>query len=193
MNSRDRLDDLLSEGRLSAPANERMFERIYGAATGRRRRWAVALAVPGLGALALLLLPMGNSGDRVGELRAKGGAAVLIEVDCARGSVSACPVGSPLLFRVDRVTAPVFLQAYADAADGTRTWLFPTRATPAPGVAPGEGPRILPQGAMLSGQPGRYRVHVVVSKSPLDREAVVQGVASSIVDQHVTDISMVRP
>ena len=55
MDPRDQLDDLLAEGRLAAPARERMFDRIYAASAGRaRRRWA-AMLVPALAAVALLV------------------------------------------------------------------------------------------------------------------------------------------
>ncbi len=191
MTSRDRLDDLLSEGRLSAPANERMFDRIYGATSGRRRRWVLAMLVPTLGILAVVLMPLRQRTDSARRLRDKGGTSILVELECERGPISACPVGSPLLFRADGLTGPTFLQAYAEGADGSRTWLFPTRATPAPAIAPTTGPQVLQKGAMLGGHPGRYRVHIVVSSSPLDREAVVKGSAPSILDHHVTDVSMV--
>lgn len=192
MDTRDRLDDLLSEGRLSAPANERMFDRIYGATSRRRRRWVVAMLVPALGIFAFVLSPLRPHTQGARGLRDKGGSRAFVELECERGPISACPIGSPLLFRADGLTTPTFLQAYADGADGSRTWLFPTSATPAPVIVPTTGPQVLSKGAMLGGPAGRYRIHIVVSTSPLDREEVVKSTAPTILDHHATDVSMVE-
>src|SRR5436190_14482325 len=94
------LDLILSRGRLTGPAADRLRERVLEQVVPRRpawwRRWLVV--VPTLAAAtAAVVLFVRPGGDTADGVRAKGAAAgISVELACSGGSPAACPRGARL-------------------------------------------------------------------------------------------------
>ncbi len=170
----DDLDELLARGGLSGPARERTLEAVLEVARGERSRFwrrlfyfaTPAVATVAVGVMLLVrpaapgFTPKGNPG------------APLLEVACKQSAGPRCPRGGTLLFRVAGATAGGFLSAYAEPASGPgeRVWYLPAGGEAA-AVQATEAPQLLRLGARLGPEqpPGAYKVHLVLSKTPLDR------------------------
>src|SRR6185369_7168651 len=137
MDSRDRIDELLARGRLSAPRRERMFEAVYARARPRRGGWRPLTLLAACGAAAAVAIVAGSRGldTEAQHFRAKGAGHPVMEVGCSEGPMTRCPRGATLVFKLDGAVGG-FLHAYATAGDGRgdRIWYFPTGSTPAPRI-----------------------------------------------------------
>jgi hypothetical protein len=169
-----KLDALLAQGRLGGPAKERILAAVLDAQPKPARRWQRTIIWVGslsTAAVAVVLLALSRppSGFRA---RGAAGAAPLVEVGCAGGDTT-CAAGATLVFRVAGALEGGFLQAYAEpmAAGGERVWYFPSGGAPSPFVPAGPAPQTLAEGVRVGAEqpPGRYRVHLVLSRRPLDR------------------------
>jgi hypothetical protein len=203
--SDEEIDTLLSEGRLSGPTKDRVFEGALrdagigdGGAPRARASWRTRLAVTtGLtlatGVAAMILVPRISRQDDA--FRVKGAAAALeLDVACVgaagAGSLGACPQGATLVFSI-RGDRPLggYLAGYADpGSGGERIWYFSadgdTPALPA-SVRDATLPfskaiRIGPEHA-----PGEYRVSLFVTRAPLTKTALLSGT-------HAADIIATR-
>ncbi len=177
----DYLDKLLGRDRLSGPAREQILRQALKAAGvapllpwWRRARlgWWVP-AVAGVTALVLLIHPR-QTHDGFAP-KGSGLREPVVEVGCLGGSALRCRTGEPLIFRVAGADAGGYLAAYAEpvgASGGQRVWYFPTAGAAAAQVAAQAEPQTLRQAARLGSEqpPGRYQVHLVLSRRPLTRE-----------------------
>jgi hypothetical protein len=193
----DELDRLMARGGLGGAAREQILEGLLGAEAppaprpSRRRLWMGGLALAAAGAAALVFV-VRPSKD---EFRAKGAGAGLAELglDCEQGSLSACPLGSTLMFRVSSVGSAAYLQAYAEPRDGgERVWYF-SAENQAPRLAARANTQVVRQGVRLGPEhrPGRYRVHVVLSTTPLGRTALLAGSPSTQLSATVVELNVV--
>jgi hypothetical protein len=190
--SDDEIDMLLGEGRVTAPAQERIFDRALrdagvGAAPPRRRGFRFSFAAGlslALGAAAVMIVPRLAHRQDAG-FRAKGaaslGAGPELDVSCiadgAAAALAACPAGARLVFSVSGNTAGGYLAAYAEPrAGGERIWYFsaegqsPPLPTATGTVALGQAIRLGPEHA-----PGDYRISLYVTRVPLPRAALLAG------------------
>lgn len=179
MDDRDRLETLLARGRLSGAERERILGDALaaaGAAPAWWRRRALWLLAPTLAAATAVALVVRLDGG----FRARGAAAAVhLEVGCRDG---ACRPGGLLLFRVEGAAAGGFLSAYAEPErGGERLWYFPLEDGTAPEVAAQPAPQILRLGVPIGREhpPGRYRVHLVLSRDrPAPRAAGADVIAT---------------
>lgn len=180
------LDALLSGGRLSGPARDRIFDSV-AAEVGRearsrvrRRVWATVLAGAGAAAALLVLAPRLKTIDSQ-PFRAKGGessGAAQLEVVCSGGTLASCPQGATLMFGASGAAGTGVLSAYAEPLEGNleRIWYF---------SADGESPRLtiggstdVAQRAVRIGSehaPGRYRLHVFLTREPVSQATLLAG------------------
>jgi hypothetical protein len=199
MISRNELDRLLARGRLSGPRRDRIFEsverRVHPIGAVVRSRF-VMIAGPLVlaAAVALVLKPAAFRRD---EFASKGGPATTVQIDCLGGTLSACPRGSKLAFRLDAGASRFYVQAYAQPDDpgAERVWYFPTASAPAPYVDTSAEDRKLEKGIVIGPEHGahRYRIHVVTSSMPLSREEVLRGAGPAIRSNDVANLEIVEP
>jgi hypothetical protein len=93
--------------------------------------------------------------------------------------LSACPVGSRLLFAVEGAGTG-YLAAYADPArGGERIWYF-SRDSQSPALAPVAGTQVAPKAILLGTEhpPGDYLVQVLVTSEPLSRAQLARSPAT---------------
>jgi hypothetical protein len=196
VSSRDKLDDLLARGRLSAPRRERIFEEVDRRIRWRRgSRFAIVAAPLALAAgLALLLRPQGTGS---GPYAPKGTLQSHVEVGCSGGELSHCPVGSKLIFHLDALQSAGFLHAYAEPLEPgrERVWYYPTTVNPPPHVEAAAGPQIMSQGIVVGPEhvPGHYRLHLVVASLPLSREELLADSSRNVVASNVFEMVVVEP
>jgi hypothetical protein len=196
VSSRDKLDDLLARGRLSAPRRERIFEEVVGQVRHPRasRYFIIAGPLALAAGLALLLRP---GSDHSGQFAAKGTLRSNVELGCSDGELSHCPRGSKLIFRLDALSSEGFLHAYAEPVDAgqERVWYFPTATTPPPHVRPAAGAQVMGQGIVVGPEhaASHYRVHLVVASTQLSREEVLASSMRSIVAEDVIEMVIVDP
>ena len=196
MSSRDRLDDLLARGRLSAPRRERIFEEVDRRVRRPRVSRIVLVAAPLALAAGLAVLLRSQSGGPE-HYAAKGTLQSHVELGCSGGELTHCPHGSKLIFRLEGLLSAGFLHAYAEPLQPgrERVWYYPTAANPPPQVGPaGEG-HILGQGIALGPEhvPGRYRVHLIVAATPLSREELLAGSMRNVVAADTIEMVVVEP
>jgi hypothetical protein len=197
----DELDRLMARGGLGGAAREQILEAVLGKTAAREPRasrwrlWLGGLALAASAATAIaLVVPAHRQGD---EFRAKGGANVVPELglDCQGGALTACPLGSTLIFRVSAVARAGYVQAYAEPRDGgERVWYF-SAETQAPLVPARPGTQAVRQGVRLGPEhrPGVYRVHIAFSTTPLDRAALLAGSAPGLSGTAVRELNVVAP
>jgi hypothetical protein len=196
VSSRDKLDDLLARGRLSAPRRERIFEEVDRHVRWRRAaRYAMVAAPLALAAgLALLVRPHDAGPDPYAP---KGTLQSHVELGCSGGELFHCPTGSKLIFRLDALKEAGFLHAYAEPLDPgrERVWYYPTMANPSPHVEAASGAQIMGQGIVVGPEhvPGRYRVHLVVAPTPLSREDLLADSLRNVVAADVVEMVIVEP
>lgn len=182
------VDRLLSGGPLSGPQYDPIADAVLARTVIRRRaRWlAPTLSLAALAAAAsvgLFLLtgqePTGSSDTlRAKGPIARGASPGTLEIGCAgrvpvEGRLT-CPFGSTLTFSVNAAATSGYLSAFAQRVGDTKRepiWYFPSPSGDAPLVSPGEGTRVLDQGARLGAphEAGTYAVTVILSDRPLSR------------------------
>jgi hypothetical protein len=175
----DDLDRLLARGRLSGAQRERILERVLDkSANPRRRRLAYLMVAAPLvaAAAALIMVPQLGEGSK---FSAKGNAASLVEASCSGGLLSACPIGSNLIFRFDGVSTPAYVHAYATPSPpnaGERIWYFPTSSVPAPQLKANASSEVLPKAVLIGPEhsASAYQITVVLSAKPLTRDDLLQ-------------------
>jgi hypothetical protein len=165
----DKLDRLLAEGRLGGPRRDQIWTQVLATTAARRRRWrSAAVWLSSMATAAALFIVF----LRPSSFRARGEGDAVLEVVCRDGSLDRCVAGSKLLFRVASAEGG-FLSAWAEAeAGGTRVWYWPDSDGAAPQVAPSASPIMLPVGIEIGSEqpPGRYRIHLLLTRRPLTRE-----------------------
>jgi hypothetical protein len=189
----ERLDALLARGRLGGPARDRILAGALAktAAPHRWRRlltWAVPMTAAAAAAVVLLSL-------RPPEFRARGGAGPVLEIACRDGSLSACPSGSTLLFRSSGVAEGGFLSAWAvPEGSAARVWYFPADNGASPALAARPETQTLARGIRLGPEqpPGRYRVHLVLSRRPLTRAEAAAPPPDALVAEAEATLEVVR-
>ena len=198
VDNRDKLDDLLARGRLSAPRRERIFDEVDRRVRRSARAPSKYLLVAGPIALAaglvMLLRPPSESS---GHFAAKGSARSSFELGCSGGEISHCPRGSKLIFRLGALPSGGFLHAYAEPLERgrERIWYFPTAANLPPRVEPAAEGSILERGMVVGPEhaTGLYKVHVVLASTPLSREELLASPAQNVVAADVIEMVIVEP
>jgi hypothetical protein len=194
---RDRVDELLSRGRLSGAERERLLLRVLaaGAPPPWWRRRAIAWLAPAVAAAALLLFMVPRSTHDRFRARGGPGAAILLFVGCEDGQRTRCGHGQKLLFSVDGATEHGFVGAYAEpeAGAGERVWYFPA-ADGSSAEARGDRELQTLSKAIRIGpeQPlGRYVVHLVFSRRALSRDEVLKASGPDVLarDRSLFDIT----
>jgi hypothetical protein len=192
----DRLDGLLSRGRLGGPGREHVLHRALAQARivhppwwRRRPTTTLGWGTPLAAAAALVALVVVTSGSR-SAFRAKGSAKArpLLSLACGDGNDTRCAQGNKLLFRVAGAEQGGFLAAYAEraSAGGERVWFF--TAEP---VAARPNTQVMPEAVQVGSslRPGRYRVHLLLSATALDRQAVVAP-AGPVLGRQILDLEV---
>jgi hypothetical protein len=198
VSSRDKLDDLLARGRLSAPRRERIFEEVDRQVRGGTRGRAKYLIVMGplalAAALALVLRP---HSDERGGYAAKGAGAANLDIGCSGGELSHCPRGSKLIFRFDPLPAAGFLHAFAEPLEPgqERVWYYPTAVNAPPRLEAALEGQVLDRAIVIGPEhaPGRYRVHIVFASTPLSRDEVLASSTSKVIASEVVEMVIVQP
>jgi hypothetical protein len=195
----DDLDRLLARGRLSGPQRDRVLEKVLAKTTRPRglRLKHVALAAP-LAAVAAVLILVGLRPPEHAEFSVKGRGGSMVEASCSNGPLSACPVGSTLVFRFDGLSAPAHVQAYAtpsSPSEGERVWYFPTSTVPAPQLS-AKAPSELLQKAVVIGpehSATAYRITIVLSVHPLARDELLREEGDEVLHREVLQLGVVQP
>jgi hypothetical protein len=180
--SDDELDMMLAGGQLGGPAKDRIFDAVTNQVLPRRPffslRGAMAAGLLIAGAATALVLMPRTRDDGFSAKGAPGTGGPSVEISCAGGTLSACPVGSRLLFAVEGAGTG-YLAAYADPArGGERIWYF-SRDSQSPALAPVAGTQVAPKAILLGAEhtPGDYLVQVLVTAEPLSRAQLAQAPA----------------
>jgi hypothetical protein len=170
------LDQLLARGRLSGSQYDRIEERVLERVRPQRKRWWFALAPAAAAASLLGVWLLGSGASHRPVFTAKSGgepALAALDVGCEGPRPHECRLGQTLMFSVGANAPRGYLAAYAERTDGAgaRIWYFPTRGGVAPRVEPGASTHVLEQGVRLGAShgTGRYRVHVWVTETPVER------------------------
>jgi hypothetical protein len=192
----DDLDRLLARGRLSGPQRERILDRVLEATArpGRLRLKHVIVAAPLVAAAAALVLV--SRQDEAPSFSPKGDKSSTIETTCSGGLLSACPIGSKLVFRFDGVSEPAYVQAYATPSPpnaGDRIWYFPTSAVPAPQLTAHAESEVLQKGVLIGPEhsAGGYRITLVLSARPLTRDELLQEAGSHEIRRETIDLGVI--
>jgi hypothetical protein len=194
----DRLDELLSRGRLAGPAAERILDGALREAGIARPPWyrrkPILWGSPVLvcAAAAAFLLIGRPSPD---AMRSKGSAAgdrAVVSVECSGRSFGTCRTEDFILFRVEAVPRQGFLAAYAEpASGGERVWFFPEADGNAPVVAASTEPQMLRQAvAARSLSPGRYQVHIVITGRPVSKPEILSGAGSDVITVRIVPLEV---
>jgi hypothetical protein len=172
------IDSLLARGDLSGAESDRILENVLNR-RAHRPLWR-RLLVPAGGSLtlataAVLLLVAGPwSGRKTEEFSARGTGVAHDDLDvaCMNGSRFACPRGSTLLFAAREGAPSGYLAAWAEPArGGERIWYFSAEGEVSRIAPPATGTQPLSRGIRIGPEhsPGEYRVHLVVSATPLGK------------------------
>jgi hypothetical protein len=190
----EKIDELLSGGRLGRPAQERVLGRVLDAidaparAARRKRTLAITFGAGSFAALAAaVLLFVGRSPSPSGAyLAAKGERppAGAIEPVCESGT-AACRTGERLFFRVFASESRRWLAIFAESADGAtpgRIWMFPGPDGVALEIPPAPEPVVLPRAVELGAElrPGLYRLTILIFDHPPTREEASSGASASL-------------
>jgi hypothetical protein len=182
--SDDELDYLLSRGKLGGSQRARILDAALTGArdtarTGWRRRiaWSVGSLAFATCAVALLWTLRPSREDSAASFQIKGpGDAPLIVVSCLGGELGACPTGSTVAFALEGGRDPGgFLTSYAEPASvGERIWYLTNESVDAAGA--GASPRVIRKAALIGEEqpPGAYRVHAILSRQPVARDALAK-------------------
>ena len=188
----DKIDELLSGGRLGRPAQERVLGRVLAAveaparATRRKRILAFTVGASSLAAVAAAaLLFVGRSRSPSGAyLAAKGerAPAGAIEPVCENGT-AACRIGERLFFRAGASESRRWLAIFAERTDGAapgRIWMLPGPDGVAPEIPPAPESAILPRAVDLGAElrPGLYRLTILVFDHPPTRDEAASGASA---------------
>jgi hypothetical protein len=89
------------------------------------------------------------------------------------------------------------MEAYAEPsrAGNERVWYFPAKNETAPRLEPGPEQDVLRIGVLLGPEhaPGHYRIHVVLSEQPLDREKTLEASPVATLRVETIDLEVVAP
>jgi hypothetical protein len=86
-----------------------------------------------------------------------------------------------------------FITAYADSpVGGERVWYLTNEAAAVASLNPAESPRVVPKAALIGREqpPGRYRVHVVVTRHPVGRADLSRLGAPEVVTRASFDLEV---
>jgi hypothetical protein len=197
------LDALLGGGRLAGPARDRIFDEVADQIAReprprpRRNLWKIAVVAAGAAAgLILVIRPPTRTTDR---MRAKGDrtpATVQLDVACIGGTLDACPWGATLMLGASGARGVGVLSAYAEplVRGRERVWYF---------SAEGESPRLDVQGGTGVAQravrvgpehlPGRYRVHVFLTRAPVARALLLSGGPHDSIASREINLRVIAP
>jgi hypothetical protein len=182
--SDDDLDALLAGGRLSGPARDRIFDKVAAEVAqesrprARRRVWTVAMVAAGAAAV-LIVAPRLMTTRTPDGFRAKGGAPGLqLDVACTGGTLGACPQGATLTFGAAGAPGSGVLSAYAEPLEPghERIWYFSAEGE-SPLLTVGDGTAVARRAIRVGNEhaPGRYRVHVFLTPTPVSRTVLLAG------------------
>jgi hypothetical protein len=195
----DDLDRLLARGRLSGPQRDRVLEKVLAKTSRPRglRLKHVALAAP-LAAVAAVLILVGVRQREHADFSVKGGGGSVVEASCSNGPLSACPVGSTLVFRFDGLSAPAYVQAYAtpsSPSEGERVWYFPTSSVPAPQLAAEASSELLQKAVVIGAEHSArdYRITIVLSAQPLTRDELLRQQGTHVFQREILQLGVVQP
>jgi hypothetical protein len=193
----DSTDFLLRRGRMASQEHEQILQNVlrkHGPSTKRK----FGFAVLGLTAAFALVLVAGKFTIReTSSFAPKGQGApspMFSHVACLGGTLAACPQGSKLVFRIEtRESSNRYLAAFAEPAarNGERIWYFPlpdgrqVRPTD-------QSPSIVDTAVRVGPEhrPGRYRVHVLLTRNPVQAATWDQVAASAILEQTSTELEV---
>ena len=190
----DKIDELLSGGRLGRPAQERVLDRVMATveaparAARRKRLLAITVGTGSFAAVAAaVLLFVGRSPSlSSGYMAPKGApaAAGAIEPLCESGT-AACRTGERLFFRVAASESRRWLVIFAERSDEptpSRIWMFPGSDGIAPEIPVAPEPAVLPRAVELGAalRPGLYRLTILVFNHPPTRDEAASGASASL-------------
>jgi hypothetical protein len=142
------------------------------------RNWRNSAALAGLASTLAIVLLLARTGSNPKlAYRAKGSAptnAAAIDFACGSSGSRVCGAGTSLIFTVDSALTFGYIGAYAEKIGdpgNSRIWYFPDPDGRGPLVEPGHGTLVLPEAVRIGYEhaPGRYRVTVWSSRTPISR------------------------
>jgi hypothetical protein len=121
----------------------------------------------------------------------------VVEATCSGGPVSACPIGSTLVFRFDGLPSAAYVQAYAapsSPAEGERVWYFPTSTVPAPQLAAQSSSELLRKAVVIGPEhsASAYQITVVLSAQPLTRDDLLRAGGSQVLHRETIELGVVH-
>src|SRR5262249_34497530 len=128
-------------------------------------------------------------------LRSKGGSpsdTAVVSVECGGRAPGTCRSDDLILFRVEGGARPGFLAAHArPAAGGGRAWFSPQAEGRAPVVPAGTEPQMLREAvAARSLSPGRYQVHIVITRHPIPKLEILSGSGPDVMAVRTTPLEV---
>jgi hypothetical protein len=124
------------------------------------------------------------------------GPAAELGLECAGGSLGACPQGAKLVFAAHAGAVGGYLGAWAEpAGGGERVWYFSAEGESPRLEADGGRTQTLARGVRVGPEhaPGAYVVHVVLSEVPLSRAALTSAAAPGVRARASFPLGIVAP
>jgi len=172
---------LLSGQRLSNADHDAILERVLPPTRDRRRlRWlhaGEAMLAAGVLATLVVLFEPHRATPPAGFVAKGVASAVELRANCADRASGVCKRGDALVFEVNGAASGGWLAAFAEAPSGERIWYFPTASGHLSIVPPNDGHFLVKEVARLGAEhsPGKYRAHLYLLDSPVDRAALLKG------------------
>jgi hypothetical protein len=197
--SRHHLDRLLARGALSGQEREDVLARVLEKTARPARRSRVRPAILGVAGFAacaavVTAVAVAWQGRDTGAFASRGGQdqGIHVEIACSGARLSACPVGSHLVFSASGA-APGYLTAWAEpVAGGERIWYFSAEHG-APTVPPTATASPLDRAVEIGPEHaiGKYVVHILVGTHPFSREQALRGDPASVLASETAAIEVV--
>jgi hypothetical protein len=197
--TRHHLDRLLARGALSGREREDVLARVLertARPAARARVRPLIFGVAGLAVCAAAAVAVAAAWPRrdTGAFASRGAQdqGIHVEIACSGARLSACPVGSHLVFSASGA-APGYLAAWAEpVAGGERIWYFSAERD-APSILPTATAAPLDRAVEIGPEHaiGKYFVHIVVGAHPLSREQALRGDPGSILASETAAIEVI--
>lgn len=185
---------------MSGAARERVLANLEKKQPRRRgvlAATAVGMATFAAAAAALVVMRPDQGFTAKGsaiETETSSPHATIVCLESVEREKGPCHVGDTLLFQLDGASPAGFFAAYASPVSSpeSRVWYFPEANGAWPSIAADVDRQTLPRGIRLGSEhsPGRYVVHVLVARRPLDKEAAIDPKNPDVLSRSSLDLEI---